>query len=161
MHTSLVGRKRTSAALGAILALAVAGGALAWWTIGGAGTGSATAGTVSAVTVTQTSTVSGMYPGRAPQLLAGNINNPNASKVYVSSVTAAVAPFSSSVVDPLLPACTEADFVIGGSAPVGGEMDPGLNVAAWSGLTVALTDAAANQDNCKGVSITIDYTANP
>ncbi len=161
MRSQFSGRKRTSAALGAILALAVAGGALAYWTIGGGGTGSATAGNVNPVTVTQTSTVTGMYPGRTPQLLAGDITNPNPGKVFVSSVTALVEPFSSTAVDAGKPACTEADFVIGGSAPVGVEMDPGVNVDAWSGLTVALTDAATNQDNCKGVSIQINYTANP
>jgi hypothetical protein len=156
-----VGRKRTATVLGVFLALAVAGGAFAYWTIGGSGTGSASAGTVSGVTVVQTSSVSGLYPGGPAQALSGTFNNPNAGKVYVSSVTAAVHAFSSTAVDATKPACTQADFVIGGSAPVAAEINPGNAQGSWSGLTVALSDAATNQDNCKGAAITIDYTANP
>ena len=37
----------------------------------------------------------------------------------------------------------------------------GTLVGSWSGLTVRLIDNGLNQDNCKNVSITIDYTANP
>ena len=37
----------------------------------------------------------------------------------------------------------------------------GTAVGSWSGLTVRMLDNGLNQDNCKGVTITIDYTANP
>ena len=80
--------------------------------------------------------------------------------MHISAITAAVRAFSTTAAYPSKPACTDADFTIGGS--VGAITVPnGTNVGSWSGLTVAMVDGAGNQDNCKGVSITIDYTAAP
>ena len=102
-----------------------------------------------------------MYPGNPAITLSGNFDNPNPHAVHISSVTAVVHPFASHLVDALKPDCTQADFAIGGSTgaivvPTGGN-----GVGAWTGLTVNMVDGAGNQDNCKNVSITIDYTANP
>jgi hypothetical protein len=161
VRSQFIGRKRTSAALGILLSLAVAGGAFAYWTISGSGSGTATAGTVSAVTVNQTSTVSGLYPGGSPVTLAGTFTNPNSSEVYISSVTATVSAVTTGTElgkDP----CTPADFAIGGSATLNAEIPSGPGVVgAWSGLTVRMLDTGANQDNCKNASVTISYTANP
>ena len=49
---------------------------------------------------------------------------------------------------------------IGGSATVDANVAAGNAQGAWTGLTVRLLNGAGNQDNCKGQSITIDYTAN-
>ncbi len=160
MRSQFIGRKRTSAALGILLSLAVAGGAFAYWTISGSGTGSASAGTVSAVTVNQLSTVNGLYPGGPAQDLDGDFNNPNASEVWVSSVTATVSAVTSAGVVGK-PACAVSDFSIGGTAAVNAEIPNGNGVGAWSGLTVRMVDNDANQDNCKNASVTISYTANP
>jgi hypothetical protein len=141
------------------LAVAVAGVAFAFWTQGGSGSGGATAGTTSAITVNQTSTPIGLYPGGPAQALSGTFTNPNPHAVQISGVTAAVRPFSVQG-DSAKPACTEADFVVGGtSGPV--TVPSGTGVGAWSGLTVSLVNGTDNQDNCKGVSITLDYTATP
>jgi hypothetical protein len=147
----------------AVLAIAAAGavGGYAYWTQGGTGTGSATTGTTTAITVNQTSTTaSTLYPGGPSEALSGNFTNPNSGAVHISSVTAAVAAFSSQT-DVSKPACTQADFTIGGSfGPYVVPAGPGT-VGAWSGLNVSLNNGAGNQDNCKSVTITIDYTANP
>jgi len=153
-------QKRRLLVIAAGGALIVAGVAFAWWSAGGSGTGSASAGTTSAITVNQTSTVTGLYPGATPVALSGNFDNPNSGPVSISSITAAVQAFTSSAVDGAKPACTEADFAIGGTS--GATVIPaGNGVGSWSGLTVRLLDNTLNQDNCKNVSITIDYTANP
>jgi hypothetical protein len=155
-----VKRKTRLVALAALaLALAVGGIAFAYWTQGGSGSGSATAGSTSAITVNQTGTPTGLYPGDAPILLAGTFDNPNAHPVHISSVTAAVHALSVQT-DNTKPACTQADFAVGGTS--GANVVPaGPGAGAWSGLTVRMVDGAGNQDNCKGVSITLDYTANP
>ena len=59
----------------AIISFASAGGAYAYWTNSGSGSGTATTGTNVAVTVNQTSSISGMYPGQAAQTLAGDFTN--------------------------------------------------------------------------------------
>lgn len=151
-------RGKLAVAAGLVLALAIGGVAFAFWTQGGSGTGSATAGTTSAITVNQTSTVTGLYPGGTAAALSGDFTNPNSGPVNISSITAVVHAFSSSLVDNTKPACTEADFAIGGTSGAN-TVPAGTHVGSWSGLTVSMNAGSANQDNCKGVSIQIDYTA--
>ena len=146
-------------AIGA-LAVVVVGVAFAFWTQGGTGSGGATAGTTTAVTVNQTGTPSGLYPGGPAQALSGTFDNPNAHAVHISSVTAVVHPFSVQT-DATKPACTQADFAVGGAGTGAVVVPSGTGAGSWSGLDVRLVDGVANQDNCKGVSITLDYTANP
>ena len=145
----------------AVTAIAALGGgsALAYWTQGGSGSGTATTGSTNAITVHQTNApITNLYPGGLPVALSGDFTNANSSPVTISSVTAVVRPFSSRAVL-TKPACTEADYAIAGTAP-GSVVPVGINVGAWSSLTVAMNDGALNQDNCKGLVITIDYTAN-
>jgi hypothetical protein len=142
-----------------VFTIAVVGIAFAYWTQGGTGSGGATAGTTTAITVNQTGTPTGLYPGGTAQALSGTFTNPNAHPVHISSVTVAVHAFSVQS-DNTKPACTDADFAVGGTS--GANVVPsGTGVGTWSGLTVRMVDGAANQDNCKGVNITLDYTANP
>jgi hypothetical protein len=102
--------------------------------------------------------VTGLYPGIPAVTLSGTFDNPNVHPVNISSVTAAVHAFSVQS-NPAKPACTNADFAIGGSFAGPYAVPAGSGVGAWTGLTVRLLDNGLNQDNCKTVSITIDYTA--
>jgi hypothetical protein len=132
--------------------------AYAYWTTTGSGSGSASTGTTSNIVVNQTGSATGMYPGQTVNLSGTFTNTANPGSVYITAVTAAVHAFSTTAVDANKPACTQADFAIGGTAPVGAEVAHGTG-GSWSGLTLTLTDAGTNQDNCKGVTVTIDYTA--
>jgi len=154
-----VTKKRAAAAAAAI---ALAGGgiaAYAYWTGGGSGSGSASATTPSALTVNQSTSVTGLFPGASAVTLSGTFDNPNSGSVYVHNVTAAVHTFSTQT-DGTKPACTQADFAIGGSATVDANVPAGNGQGAWTGLTVRLLNGAGNQDNCKSQAITINYTAN-
>ncbi len=143
-----------------VVALGVAVGAYAYWTSGGSGTGTATADTTSSITVHQTSSVTGLYPGGTAATLSGNFDNPNTSAVKISSITAAVSSVSNGTSDGAKPACTASDFSIGGSVGTT-TVASGTGVGSWSGLTIQLLNTAANQDNCKGATANISYTANP
>jgi len=146
--------------VGAIAALVAIGAAYAYWTQGGSGSGSATAGTTSAITVNQTNTVSGLYPDGPAATLSGDFDNPNPGDVQISSITAVVSSVSNGTSDGAKPACTAADFSIGGS--VGTTTVPsGTGVGSWTGLTVQLDDNGLNQDNCKSATANITFTANP
>jgi hypothetical protein len=153
-------RARVGPLLAVVAVLAVGGVAWGYWTQGGSGSGTASAGTPSAITVSQAGSPSGLYPGGPAAALAGTFTNTNASPVTISSVTAAVHAFASHTVDATKPDCTQADFAIGGAAGAN-TVPSGTAVGAWSGLTVRMLDNGLNQDNCKSVAITIDYTANP
>lgn len=133
--------------------------AYSYWTEGGSGTGSAATGNTVDITVNQTSTNTALYPGGPATTLAGNFTNTNDGPVKIDRVTVEFAADWSKQANPALPACTPDDFTIGGSAPVGVEVPKGTGVGSWSGLTLALDNESTNQDNCKGVTVDLVYTA--
>ena len=169
-------RKRTWVLLGvvAVIAAMASVGAYAYWTQGGTGSGSATAGTTTAITVNQTSlSANSLYPGGPTELLSGNFDNPNPGGVVISSVTAVVSSVTNGTSDITKPACVAGDFYITGTAP-GSTVPSGVGVGSWGGtLAIGLANRngnanppselspAANQDNCKNATANIDYTANP
>ncbi len=127
--------------------------AVAYWSITGSGSSTASTGTVVSVAVNQTSTVSGLAPGLAAQPLSGNFDNPNSGPVYVASVTAVVSGTNQA-------GCTATDYTIAGTATVGAQIASGAGVGSWSGLTIQFNNKATNQDVCKNAQVTISYTAN-
>jgi hypothetical protein len=58
------------------------------------------------------------------------------------------------------PACAQADFFISGASNKPGVIAAGTGVASWSGLTLNTTNGAAQQDNCKGITVPITYSVN-
>ena len=156
--------KRKIAATIAITAILVGGGgaaAIAYWSAGGAGTGTATTGTSAGVTVNQTAAASNLTPGGTTQALSGTFTNANAGPVNISTVTATITGNSKSAAG-----CLSTDYVLsnGGVATVPSVATPlsvpsGTNVGAWSGLTLSMTNTAANQDACKGATVNISYVA--
>ena len=152
-------RKKKVAAFVVVFVL-VAAGAYAYWTNGGSGSGSATTGTNAAITVNQTSTPTGLYPGGPGGALSGTFTNTNSSKVFVNQVNATLLPPTGPNVA-TAPACTIADYALSGfPISVGLEIDSGTGVGSWSGGSVRLLNSATNQDSCKGATINIAYTSN-
>jgi hypothetical protein len=163
-HTKRTRRRRRSrkaAVVGVSIAVVLGVGVglgIAYWTGGGSGSGSANTGTAAGVTVIQTVSPTGLYPG-GTTALSGNFNNPSSGKVFVTAVTASVTVFNAQA-DGTKPACTQADFSITGTATVNAEVAPGNGVGSWSGLSLNMTDAGTNQDNCKSITVPITYAAN-
>ena len=153
-------KSKAIVAIAAVIGLASSGAAYSYWTQSGAGTGTAATGTTTPITVNQVSTPSAMYPGSTAQALSGNFTNPNPGAVQISSVTAAVSSITNGFADNTKPACLPGDYAISGTS--GGTTVPaGTAVGTWAGLSIQLTNTAANQDNCKGATANITYTANP
>jgi hypothetical protein len=154
-------RKRfTAIAVGTAVLLAIGGGAYAYWTLSGSGTGSATTGTVAgSITVHQTSTVTNLRPGGTPQTLSGNFDNSDASPVYVTSVTVSIA---SVVTSPVGGSCDSTDYTLtGATMAVGREVPSGSGVESWGSATIAFNNkAAVNQDDCQGATVNLAYAAN-
>ena len=144
------------AAAGGVL-MSGAGAAYAYWTAGGAGTGSVATGTVVALTTTQTSSISGMAPGDFAQTLSGKFTNTNAGPVYVTSVTASIAGVVKATGAPA-GTCDASDYTLAAATmAVGHEVAAGTNVDAWSGATVKFNNKATNQDGCKGATVNLAY----
>src|SRR6266545_1357271 len=107
-------KKKTAVVAGGLaLTLATAAIAFAYWTNSGSGTGSAASGTNGGITVKQTSTIAGLYPGGPAVPLAGNFDNLNTSNVYVHEVTATLGPVDGGSLPG--PACSVDDFALTGS----------------------------------------------
>ncbi|HEX4216934.1 MAG TPA: hypothetical protein VHZ02_01080 [Acidimicrobiales bacterium] len=141
------------------VALGLSGMALAYWTTGGAGTGSPVAGSPASIVVNQTATLpANLYPGAALPLAGTFTNTTNPGAVYITSVTATITAFSVQT-NSSLPACTQADFSISGVSNTPGDIAHGTAVGSWNGLVLNMTDATTNQDNCEGVTVPIVYTA--
>ncbi|TIC88260.1 hypothetical protein E8D34_04790 [Nocardioides sp. GY 10113] len=144
----------------AAAALVTGGGtAYAYWTSGGAGTGSGTTtASIAPVVVNQTSTVSDLRPGGTPVTLAGTFTNPNGSPAYVAAVTVSIGSVTKAAGAPA-GACDASDYTLTNTVmPVGAEIPAGTSKGAWSGATIAFNNkATTNQDGCKGATVTLAY----
>ncbi len=155
----LRGRRRAAAALAALVAVLVAGGAVyAYWTAGGSGSGTATVGTVSDVTVNQTTDLTAMYPGDSPQTISGTFDNGNSGPVYVTTVTASISDVTKAGGAPA-GTCDATDFTVSpDTADVNAEIAAGTGVGAWTGIQIQFNNKASNQDACQGATVTLAYT---
>jgi hypothetical protein len=150
----LMKKSKTIIACAAIVGLAGSGAAYAYWTNSGSGSGAAVTGTNASVTVNQTSSITGLYPGQT-QALSGNFTNPNAGATYVTAVTAT----GYAIDGPHVTAgCTASSYTLGGTSTTPGEVPPGTG-GSWSGLSITMNDLGTTQDACKGATLTITYAS--
>ncbi|MDQ1483410.1 MAG: hypothetical protein QOF35_1486 [Actinomycetota bacterium] len=149
--------KKVSATAFATALLAGGGVAFAYWTNTGSGAGSATTGSNTGVTVTQTSVISGLYPGQGAVTLSGKFNNLNSGAVYVTDVTATGYTVDSASVT--AGCAASGNYTLGGTAAVGASVPAGTAVGSWSGLTIAMNNTGSNQDACKDAVLTITYAS--
>jgi len=142
--------------------VAGSGVAYAYWTASGAvdGSSATTNPSGAVIVVAQTTGASNLAPGHAAETLSGTVTNPAASanKFYVTQV---VASIKSVTKDPNAVAgtCDASDYTLSNATmAVGSDLAPGAS-ANFSGATLAFNDKASNQDQCKGATVTITYTA--
>lgn len=145
---------------GFAVAVGVAGGAVAYWTGGGSGGGSApVASGPSGLVVRHATSLLPMYPGDAAQTISGNFDNPNTGPVYVGTVTARIVSVVKGTGAPA-GTCDASDYVLANAAmPVYAEVPPGTASGSWSGATIRFNDKpATNQDACQGATVNLAYT---
>ena len=151
--------KRRGIALGLIMTLAIAGGAFAYWTAGGSGTGGAAAAAgPSTLNANQTTVLTAMYPGDSAQTISGNFDNSNTGPIFVNSVTVGIASVTKAVGAPA-GTCDATDFSLTGTTmAVGAAVPVGSGVGAFTGATIQFNNKPSNQDACKGASVSLAYT---
>lgn len=138
--------------------LVVAGGAYAYWTTDGSGTGSATTGDSVAVSITQIGTVTDLVPGSTAQGVNFTITNSEDTPQYVTSVSFAIdsietAPGVAAV------GCTVADFTLVQPTAINADQAAGDTDHDPSGATIAMINRATNQDGCKNVTVNLEFTS--
>ena len=142
---------RKRALIGALVsALVLIGaiGAYAYWTTGGSGSGTATAGTTSNNLTITSPSVTGITPGSSTPVTV-TVTNPNSYSVHVGTV--------STVITTSDPGCLPADFSF--PAKVLNTTVAALGTASFS-QGLVFSDTAANQDLCKGATVTLTYSSN-
>jgi hypothetical protein len=137
----------------AAVVLVVGGGvAFAFWTSTGTGTGTAAAGTTANVGITQSSTITGLYPGGPGQSVSLVLANSNAADVTISSVTVSVDSTSAG-------GCTAADFSVTDPDLTTPVVVPAGGTSTVTGQISMLDRAGVNQDACKGATINLAFAA--
>ena len=152
-------RKKLIAALGvAVLVIALASAAFAYWTTTGNGVGSATTGSDSGVTITATTSPSGLVPGGPAQALDFDINNGATTPQYVNTVAISITGVTGPNITVGTP-CDASDFALEQPNAIGQDLASGTTSFAPSGASIALIDSGSNQNGCKGATVALSYDA--
>jgi hypothetical protein len=138
-------RKRILVPVVVIAAFAVAGVAVAYFTASGTGSGTASVGTDSGVTITGVSFDNTLYPGGSTTVRF-TINNPSSNTAVSVDKVVADTRYGTTGVDGLPVGCSAADFTFG-AVSVGRSIPASGSVSATGTLSMANT--SANQDACK------------
>jgi hypothetical protein len=156
-------KSRRALVLGVVAALGIVAAAIAYWTTSGTGTGSATAGDASAVSVTQVGSITGLVPGGDAQPVSFKINNPKTTPQYVTSVTVSIDSITKDGSAVAGSACSAADFTLVQPTATFGDLSAGDHTyspaGTASGATLKMEDTGSNQDGCKGVTINLGFSA--
>lgn len=149
--------KKRAVILGVVAAMAFSAAAVAYFTTGGSGSGSATVGTSSSALITQTNTLAALYPTTS-QAVNLNIKNTGTgsqfvNKVHLDSITAdATHPTCDVSSSGANAAFTMADVTVGETLAAGA-------TTSKSG-SLAMNDTGVNQDSCQGATLTLAFSSN-
>lgn len=149
-----ISRRRVLAALGCTIALAATGAAIGYFTSSGSGTGTATVGSSSAVTLHATIS-SNLYPGSSSPV-AITVDNPSSGSQHVGTIT-----LSSISADSGHSGCSTAisggnpDFTMP-AVTVNKVFAPGNGQSVTPGGTLTMNETGVNQDACQGATLTLN-----
>jgi hypothetical protein len=149
---SLLRRKRLIVALGTMGAMAITVFAVAYWTGGGSGTGSADVGTASSVTLTGTVTP-GSAPGTA-EAVSFTAANASSSPIQVTKVH-----LVSLAVDSEHAACETADFSMADVTQSHQVPAEATAEALPNNGSLVYANTAVSQDACKGATLTLTLSS--
>ncbi len=152
------GSKRSTVAGVTGLLLLSGTAAFAYWTTGGTGTATGTAGTTTPVAIT--GTVAGpIYPG-GNFAVSFTADNPNNSAVRIGTISATGFDTDSAGCDTLIANATFTDFSMANVvANEVIEANANDEVIAAAGSLVFGNSPSENQDACKGATLTITLSA--
>jgi hypothetical protein len=147
-------KKRTAAILGAVAILAVAGIAIAYWTTTGSGSGSGSVAASNGTLVLHGTITGELTPG-ASSPVSYTADNANSSSEQVGTVHAVVSIDAEHANN----GCEAADFSIADTAENQVIAAKAAGVALAHSGSISMADTAANQDACKGATISLALTS--
>jgi hypothetical protein len=155
-------KKRTwvVVAMVAVVAAMASIGAYAYWTANGTGSGSATVGTDSGVSITNVAFSGSLYPGGAVNVSFDIVNNSANTAVNVHKVITDLALGTNGITLMSPASCNESWFTYSGVTLAG---SPGVSIPASGTHTVTAggtltmsNEVSTNQDACKNATFTLN-----
>jgi hypothetical protein len=149
--------KKRAVILAVVAAMAFSAAAVAYFTAGGSGSGSATVGTSATALITQTNTLGALYPATSQPVNLDIKNTGTGSqfvnKVHLDSITADAGHASCDVSSSGANAAfTMTDVTVG-------ETLAASATTSKSG-TLAMNDTGVSQDSCQGATLTLHFSSN-
>ncbi|HEX3432623.1 MAG TPA: hypothetical protein VHT25_01010 [Solirubrobacteraceae bacterium] len=154
MFRKAIIKKRTAVILGAVAVLAVAGIAIAYWTTTGSGSGSGAVASSNG-TLTLHGTISNELTPGGSSPVAFTADNANSSSEQVGTVHAVVSIDKSHAEA----GCEASDFTIADTVENQVIAAKASAVALSNAGSIAMADTSANQDACKGATISLALTS--
>ena len=147
---SNIKRKKVLIPLLALLAVAVTGAAVAYWTTSGTGSGTASVGTDAGVTISPVTFGGGTLYPNASVTVSFDVNNTSTTApVKVDKVIADTSGGNTNGISGLPAGCLATDFHFA-DVSVNTDIAPS-GVYCGTG-TLSMDDTALNQDNCKNAA---------
>lgn len=153
MFRKLVTKKRT-VVLGVVAILAVAGVAVAFWTTTGAGEGSGKVATSNGTLALHGSITEALTPGGSSPVTF-TADNSNSSSLQVGTVHAVVKIDA----EHAEAGCKASDFSIADTVENQVIAAKASGVALAHNGSISMADTEANQDACKGASISLELSS--
>lgn len=153
--------KRSSiiAAVTAVGVLAAGGVAFAFWTSSGTGSASAAiASSAGNLTVAQTGSITGLYPGGPAQDVSVIVTNPTSTDISLTDVAVTVSG-TEKPLGTANAACTAANFTVADTVYAGEVIAAGTATAAIAPKTIRMVETGVNQDACKGAVVILSLSA--
>jgi hypothetical protein len=150
----LTKNKRTLTVFGVVAVLAVAGVAVAFWSASGSGSGTGTVASSNGSLVLHGSIAPGLTPG-GEEAVSFTADNTNSSGLQVGTVHAVVAIDAEHAEK----GCKASDFTIADTAENQTIAANTSEVALANDGSISMTDSEANQDGCKGATISLELTS--
>ncbi len=135
---------------GAVVAMAIGGLALAYWTTTGSGTGTGSVANSNGEIVLHGTFADGITPGGS-ETVSFTADNAGTSSLRVGTVSTVVTASG---------ACDASWFSVPDVAENQTIAAGATDVALANTGTLSFTDAAVNQDSCKGATLTLTLTSN-
>jgi hypothetical protein len=144
------GKKKLAVAAVTIIALVGGGIAWAYFTTTGSGTGSASTGTSSTVTLHGTASTT-LYPGTS-STVNFTVDNPSSGHQFVGTIHLASVTTDK-------PGCVVADYTMP-DVVANQDVPSGNGTAITATGTLSMANTNVSQDNCKNAAVTLNLTSN-
>jgi hypothetical protein len=158
----LVMRRRILIGLGVALLVivAIAAGGLPGSVSPAEAASSCTAQAGNSLTITQTSTMSGLMPGGARAAITGLVTNNGPDDTDIADIVVSISSVTKAA-GAVAGTCDASDYILlDPTMAVAARLGAGASIA-FSGASIGFRTTAANQNACKGATVNLLYSTTP